>query len=80
MTNLLKSVTEKSSMNSTQNFLGYFSLALKLNQKLRLTKHQLGEGIQEWLRQEIVDDDPCDEETFFPQPGTIHGVRRPFGP
>jgi hypothetical protein len=23
--------------------------------------------IQNWIRQEIVDDDPCDEETFFLQ-------------
>jgi hypothetical protein len=23
--------------------------------------------LQEWIRQEIVDDDPCDEKTLFPE-------------
>lgn len=28
--------------------------------------YSLRRNVQEWVRKEIVDDDPCDEETFFP--------------
>jgi hypothetical protein len=29
--------------------------------------HSLQYNVQEWIRQEIVDDDPYDQETFFPK-------------
>lgn len=28
-------------------------------------------SIQDWIRKEIVDDDPCDTETFFPEEGSL---------
>lgn len=53
-------------MISMQNFRGYFPLTLKLTKRLQFSKLPLRQRIQEWVQQEIVADDPCDEETFFP--------------
>lgn len=29
--------------------------------------HSMQHNVQEWIRKEIVDDDPYDQETFFPK-------------
>jgi len=51
-------------MISTQVF-NQFSL-----RKLALVR-SIKHNVQEWIRKEIVDDDPYDQETFFPKNNKI---------
>ena len=47
-------------MNTTQVFNQFFLTFFAI-------LHSLQYNVQEWIRKEIVDDDPYDQETFFPK-------------